>query len=103
MFLYGENLPDYQATGQQFYDSAPSEGWHSTYYFHKEFHVLEDVGHEVWTIRQTGEYDSTAFNLVTSFIEESKALQYQPAGFELGRELYRTRKYSCHSDFCASA
>ena len=83
MFLYGGNLPDYQATGQQFYDNAPSEGWHGTYYFHKEFHVLEDVGHEVWTIRQTGEYDSTAFNLVTSFIEKSKALQYQPAGFEL--------------------
>ncbi|MGA2972766.1 MAG: hypothetical protein ABSE39_09125 [Candidatus Bathyarchaeia archaeon] len=79
MFLYGGNLPDYQATGQQFYDSAPSEGWHGTYFFHKEFHVLEDVGHEVWTIRQTGAYDSTAVNLIISFVERSKALQYQPA------------------------
>jgi len=80
MFLYGGNLPDYEATGQQFYDNASSEGWHGTYYFHKEFHVLEDAGHEVWTIRQTGEYDPTALNLVISFIEKSKALQYEPSG-----------------------
>lgn len=80
MFLYGGNLPDYEATGQKFYDNAPTEGWHRTSYFHKEFHVLEDAGHEVWTIRQTGEYDPTALNLVVSFIEKSKGLQYGVSG-----------------------
>jgi len=77
LFLYGGNLPDYEATGQLFYENAPSEGWHGPYYFHKEFHVLEDVGHEVWTVRDTGAYSSRALSLVVGFIERSKALQFR--------------------------
>jgi hypothetical protein len=75
LLLYGGNLPDYEATGQLFYENAPSEGSHGLYYFHKEFHVLEDVGHEVWTVRDTGTYSSRALSLVAGFIERSKALQ----------------------------
>jgi hypothetical protein len=76
LFLYGGNLPDYVATGKDFYNNAPAEGWHGAYYYHKEFVVLQDVGHEVWTERDTGAYAPQALNLVVSFIEKSKALQF---------------------------
>ena len=75
MLLYGGNLPDYETTGMQFYQAAPNEGWHGSYYFHKEFHVFQGAGHEVWTIRNTGAYDSQAFEITVNFIETCKALQ----------------------------
>lgn len=75
MFLYGGNLPDFVATGQEFYEQAPVEGWLDGSYHHKEFHLLTDVGHEVWTVRDTGAYTRRALNLVAGFIERSKALQ----------------------------
>jgi hypothetical protein len=77
MLLYGGNLPDYEATGMQFYQAAPNEGWHGSYYFHKEFHVFQNAGHEVWTIRNTGAYDSHAFEVTVNFIETCKALQFK--------------------------
>jgi hypothetical protein len=76
LFLYGGNLPDYVATGRDFYNNAPAEGWHGTYYYHKEFAVLQNVGHEVWTERDTGAYTPEALNVVLNFIEKSKALQF---------------------------
>jgi pimeloyl-ACP methyl ester carboxylesterase len=76
LFLYGGNLPDYEATGREFYNNAPSEGWHGTYYYHKQFLELRDVGHELWTVRDTGAYSSKAANAVVGFIEKSKALQF---------------------------
>jgi hypothetical protein len=76
LFLYGGNVPDYAATGQDFYNNAPAEGWHATYYYHKEFAVLQDAGHEVWTERDTGAYAPQTLNLMVSFIERSKALQF---------------------------
>jgi len=75
--IYGGNLPDYEATGAQFYNSTPAEGPHGTHFIHKEFHVIDDVGHEVWTVRETGAYDTRALNLIVGFIEESKALQVE--------------------------
>src|SRR3972149_2139338 len=78
LFLYGGNLPDFVTTGQRFYDNAPTEGWQGTYYYHKEFHILTDVGHEVWTVRETGAYTRRALNMVVGFVEKSKALQYNP-------------------------
>jgi hypothetical protein len=74
--MYGGNLPDYEATGEQFLQSIPSEGWHGSYYYHKEFHVFPDEGHEVWTIRDTGAYDLQALRLTVNFIETTKALQF---------------------------
>jgi hypothetical protein len=73
--IYGGNLPDYEATGIQFYNSTRTEGLHGTQYLHKEFHVIDDVGHEVWTIRATAAYDTRALNLIVGFVERSKALQ----------------------------
>jgi len=78
LFLYGGNLPDFVVTGQKFYDNAPLEGWKGTYYFHKEFRILTDVGHEVWTVRDAGEYTPRALNLVVGFIERCKSLQFGP-------------------------
>jgi len=79
MFLYGGNLPDFVATGREFYEQAPAEGWLDGSYHHKEFHLLTDVGHEVWTVRDTGAYTRRALNMVAGFIERSKALQLGPA------------------------
>jgi hypothetical protein len=73
--IYGGNLPDYEATGLQYFNSTRPEGRLGTQYFHKEFHVIADVGHEVWTIRATGDYDTQALNLIVAFIERSKVLQ----------------------------
>jgi hypothetical protein len=73
--IYGGNLPDYEATGIQFYNGTQAEGVHGTQYFHKEFHVIDNAGHEVWTLRATGAYDRQALNLIIGFIERSKTLQ----------------------------
>ncbi len=78
LLLYGGNLPEYEATGRALYENAPSEGWHGSYYFHKEFYVLEDVGHEVWTVRASGAYSRKALSLVVGFIEKSKGAQIEP-------------------------
>jgi hypothetical protein len=75
--IYGGNLPDYEATGLQYFNSTQPEGLLGAQYFHKEFHVIADVGHEVWTIRATGDYDTQALNLIVGFIERSKALQIE--------------------------
>jgi hypothetical protein len=76
LILYGGNLPDFVATGERFYNNTQPEGWRGSYYFDKEFYVLDDVGHEVWTVRDTGAYTTRALNIVVGFIERSKALQY---------------------------
>jgi pimeloyl-ACP methyl ester carboxylesterase len=76
LLLYGGNLPDFEATGLDFYKHAPSEGWHGTSYYHKQFVMLQEVGHELWTVRDTGAYSPIAENAVVSFIEKSKALQF---------------------------
>jgi len=73
--IYGGNLQDYEATGEQFYNATQTEGVHGTQYFHKEFHAINDAGHEVWTLRATGAYDRQALNLIIGFIERSKTLQ----------------------------
>ena len=73
--IYGGNLLDYEVTGVQFYNNTQPEGSGTGGYFHKEFHVIDDVGHEAWTVRATGAYDRRALNLIIGFIEKSKTLQ----------------------------
>jgi len=77
--IYGGNLPNYEASGVQFYNDTQTEGLAASGFFHKEFHVIEDVGHEVWTIRASGAYDRRALNLIIAFIEKSKTLQVSRA------------------------
>ncbi len=78
--IYGGNLPDYESTGMQFYNGTQPEGVQGSQYYHKEFHVIDEAGHEVWTLRATGAYNKGALNLIIGFIETSKALQlkYNP-------------------------
>jgi len=75
MMLYG-HAPTFQPTGLQFYQRAPSEGWRNTGYLHKEFHVLDQMGHEVWSPLKDNSYSSVAIGLTVEFIETAKALQF---------------------------
>jgi hypothetical protein len=79
LIMYGGSIetPQYPVTGQEFFRGAPSEGWHGSYYLHKEFHVVERMGHEVWTVLATGTYDEQALRILINFVERSKALQFK--------------------------
>ena len=78
LLLYGDKIePEFTASGQAIFENAPEEGWKDGFWFHKEFHVIPDVEHEVWTIRDTGEYDRRAVLLIVKFIETSKGLQFE--------------------------
>ncbi len=74
LLLYG-NAPEFQLTGTKFFENTPSEGWHGPSYFHKEIHVLDDMGHEVWSPLKTNTYSPIALKIVVNFIERSKAFQ----------------------------
>ncbi len=75
LLLYG-HAPNFEPTGRKFYADAPSEGWHGSVYFHKEFHLLDNMGHEVWSPLRDNTYDPTALRITVDFIEKSKALQF---------------------------
>jgi hypothetical protein len=75
MLLYG-HAPVFEPTGFKFYQNAPSEGWHGTEYLHKEFHLLDQMGHEVWSPLEDNTYNSTALGITVSFIQTSNALQF---------------------------
>jgi len=63
--------------GKIYYDSTPAEGEYSGHWLHKELHVIDKVAHEVWTIAETGRYDSKAIEIVVNFIERSRSLQFE--------------------------
>lgn len=76
LLLYGEKMDEiYTQSGRRFYAETKDEGGIDGAWFHKEIHVLENVAHEVWTIADTGSYDTRASFLTVSFIERSKSLQ----------------------------
>jgi len=81
MMLYG-HAPTFEQTGLQFYQKAPSEGWHGSGYLHKEFHVLDQMGHEVWSPLKDNSYSSIALGMTVTFIETAKALQFSLVAFE---------------------
>jgi len=74
MLIYG-HAPTFEETGLQFYQNAPSEGWHGSAYLHKEFHVLDQMGHEVWSPLKDNSYSPIALGITVDFIERSKSLQ----------------------------
>jgi len=80
MLLYG-HAPTFQQTGMQFYEKAPDEGWRRSGYLHKEFHVLDQMGHEVWSPLKDNSYSSIALGITVSFIETAKALQFSRIAF----------------------
>jgi hypothetical protein len=85
LVLYGGSVetPAYISTGHQFYDSAPEDGWHNSYYLHKEFRVIEKAGHEVWTIFETGTFDTQAMRILVNFIDNVKSLQFTSYDVEM--------------------
>lgn len=80
MLLYG-HAPTFEPTGLQFYQNAPIEGWHGPGYLHKEFHVLDQMGHEVWSPLKDNSYSTMAIGITVNFIEKSKALQFELVTF----------------------
>jgi hypothetical protein len=74
LLLYGY-APTFEATGLKFFENAPKEGWRGSSYFHKEIHVLDEMGHEVWSPLKTNRYSPIALSLTVNFIEKAKALQ----------------------------
>ena len=78
LMLYGDKIaPEFTSSGESFYRNAPEEGWRDGLWYHKEYHVIPDVEHEVWTILDSGEYDKRAVLLTVKFIETSKSLQFE--------------------------
>ena len=80
MLLYG-HAPTFEPTGLGFYQKAPIEGWHGHGYLHKEFHVLNQMGHEVWSPLKDNSYSTMAIGVTVNFIETSKALQFEHVTF----------------------
>lgn len=80
LILYGGSIetPAYVSTGHDFYVNAPRDGLYGSDFLHKEFHVIDKTGHEVWTIYETGAYDTHAVHLIVNFIDEVKSLQFTP-------------------------
>jgi len=78
LVLYGGSIetPAYISTGHEFYVNAPQDGWYGSYYFHQEFHVIERMGHEVWTAYETGAYDTQAVHILINFINDVESLQF---------------------------
>lgn len=75
LLLYG-HAPKLEPTGLSFYENAPSEGWRGSAYFHKEFRLLDEMGHEVWSPRKDNTYSPIALGITVDFIEKSKVLQF---------------------------
>jgi len=92
LLLYGDKIaPEFTASGERFYQNAPEEGWRDGYWYHKQYHVIPDVEHEVWTILDSGEYDGRAALLTVKFIETCKSLQFERVKENLvGAALNRT-------------
>jgi hypothetical protein len=79
LMLYGDRIaPEFTASGKAFFGNAPEEGWRDGSWYHREYHVIPDVEHEVWTIMDSGEYDSRATLITIKFIETCKSLQFEP-------------------------
>ena len=78
LLLYGDRIaPEFTASGQAFFANAPEEGWRNGSWYHREYHLIPDVEHEVWTIMDSGEYDSRATLITIKFIETCKSLQFE--------------------------
>lgn len=76
LILYGTEMTrSFIDSGLEYYQSTPAEGQYGDQWLHKEFHVINKMAHEVWTVAQTGTYDSEAIEVTVNFIERSRGLQ----------------------------
>ena len=85
LVLYGGSIetPAYVSTGYEFFLDAPKDGWHNSSYIHKNFQVIEKMGHEVWTVYETGIYDTQAEDILVNFVSNVKALQFTDKDIEM--------------------
>ncbi|MGD0689660.1 MAG: hypothetical protein ABSA50_07815 [Candidatus Bathyarchaeia archaeon] len=85
LVLYGGSIetPAYVSTGYEFFLDAPKDGWHNSSYLHKNFQVIEEMGHEVWTVYETGVYDTQAEGILVNFVSNVKALQFTDKDLEV--------------------
>ena len=85
LVLYGGSIetPAYVSTGYEFFSYAPKNGWNNSSYLHKNFQVIEKMGHEVWTVYETGVYDTQAESILVNFVSNVKALQFTNKDLEM--------------------
>jgi hypothetical protein len=104
LLLYGDRIaPEFTASGQAFFGNAPEEGWRDGSWYHREYHVIPDVEHEVWTIMDSGEYDSRATLITVKFIETCKSLQFGREKEQISRiALNHTASTQMHSPMNAT-
>jgi len=104
LLLYGDRIaPEFTASGQAFFGNAPEEGWRDGSWYHREYHVIPDVEHEVWTIMDSGEYDSRATLITINFIETCKSLQFERMREPISKAaLNHTTNTGTHSSFNAT-
>ena len=75
LLIYGRIWSeDLWPQGREYYENAPNDGWIGGVFYHKEWHLFNESGHEVWAREQTGIYDPAAFHITVKFIEKSKTL-----------------------------
>lgn len=99
LVLYG-HAPEFEPTGLKFYQDAPGEGPRGTSYFHKEFHLLDNMTHEVWAAARDNTYSPIALGITVNFIEKSKALQLSQVAIPTNATLSRgnwTYQISVHT------
>jgi hypothetical protein len=101
LLLYGDKVaPEFIRSAEGFFHSAPDDGWRDGFRYHKEYHLIPDVEHEVWTVRDTGEYDSRALLLTVKFIETTKGLQFERVSDSIWKtELNLTASIEPHTPF----
>lgn len=86
LILYGDLVPpEFTSSGDLFFQKAPEEGWRNDSWYHKEYHIIKGVEHEVFTVSDTGEYDGRVTLLTVAFIEKSKSLQFKSLQEEISR------------------
>ncbi|MGC8850293.1 MAG: hypothetical protein ACP5QI_07460, partial [Candidatus Bathyarchaeia archaeon] len=88
LILYGDRMtPLYVKSGGNFFNASPQEGPLGERWIHKEFHLIPETAHEVWTIAETGRYNPYASRVVVEFIERAKVLNHAPVWEQRYEEL----------------
>ncbi|MEM3677767.1 MAG: hypothetical protein QW176_06450 [Candidatus Bathyarchaeia archaeon] len=88
LVLYGEHMtPLYVESGKNFFNASHPEGPLGERWIHKEFHLIPETAHEVWTIAETGRYDPSASRVIVEFIEKAKILNHISVRGPIYREL----------------
>ncbi|MEM2122728.1 MAG: hypothetical protein QXE79_03740 [Candidatus Bathyarchaeia archaeon] len=95
LILYGEHMtPLYIESGERLFKSSPPEGLHGENWIHKEFHIIPETAHEVWTIAETGKYNPNASQIIVNFIEKAKILNHISTKGSITPEIIKSKEPS---------